>query len=71
MTFAEWNSTVFREMQGLGYEVSYKCRLPFIRTPSTPEGKVKLLEIRLSVPVDRKIYADGVFLVPPGVRWEP
>lgn len=66
LSFINWTATVKADLQDAGFEVSEYASFPFIATPNTFIEKVKMLKVRISVPVSIRLYKEGALFVPAG-----
>jgi hypothetical protein len=66
MTLSEWTGIVVNELRDLGYDVSIYQGFPLVKRPTDWDAGVRLLKLRLSVAVDKRIYAEGMLIVPAG-----
>lgn len=64
MTLAEWTAHAIAELKATGFEATEHQGFPLVATPPTLDGKRKLLDLRLSFSCEKRVYAEGVLLVP-------
>lgn len=66
MTLQEWSAAVRAEFTAAGFEVSEYHGFPLVTCPADVESGVRLLKFRSQFPLDKRIYAEGMLLVPAG-----
>jgi hypothetical protein len=66
--FEQWVSIVTGELQAAGYEVGSHFGFPLVKQPSDWDAGVRLIELPLSVPCVKHIYAEGMLFTPEPVR---
>jgi hypothetical protein len=64
VTLAEWTAEMRGALKQAGFTVDEFMGFPLVRTPPTLEGKDRLLRLALPYGHEKRIYADGVLLVP-------
>ncbi len=67
MTGAEWMETVLRELRAAGFEPTMMAGWPLVTRPPEWDRGIALIKLRLSVPVTKTIYAEGMLFLPPEV----
>lgn len=67
MTLAEWTAQVTRDLSAAGYAVQEYQGFPLVKCPRTIAEGARLLKLQLSLPADRRIYAEGMLFVPAGL----
>jgi len=65
-TLQEWTSAVCAELERAGFVVEEHAGFPIVRVPLSAEQRMGLLEVRLSVSVEKRIYGEGMLFLPAG-----
>jgi hypothetical protein len=66
MTLGEWTAEVCGALRQDGFIVDVYWSFPLVREPLTLAQRFKLLEVKLPLATDRRIYAEGMLFVPAG-----
>lgn len=64
LTFEEWSGAVKAELAAAGFEADDHQGFPIVRRSISFERKYALLKLSLSMPVEKRIYSDGVLFLP-------
>lgn len=64
MTLPEWTAEMCGAVRQAGFDVDVRWGFPLVRTPPTHEGKLRLLQLQLPLACERRIYLEGMLLVP-------
>lgn len=64
ITLAEWTAEMRGALRQEGFTVDEFVGLPLVRTPPSLAEKDRLLRLQLPLAHEKRIYADGVLLVP-------
>lgn len=66
MTLEQWSAQMVEELRASGFSVSMYHGFPLVAKPEGFEDGVRLLKLQLSMPVEKRIYAEGALIVPAG-----
>jgi hypothetical protein len=64
MTFQEWCLSIVQELREAGLPVTVYAGFPLIKEPLTYEQRLRALDLRLSMPAERRIYSEGMLFIP-------
>lgn len=64
MTLPEWTAEMCGAVRQAGFEVDVRWGFPLVRTPPSLFEKIRLMELHLPWPCERRVYAEGMLLVP-------
>ena len=65
-TFDEWTKQIIEDFRGAGFTVGSYLGFPLVEMPSVLAESVRLIKFHGSVSADKRIYAEGMLLVPAG-----
>jgi len=66
MTLKAWTELVITELKTAGYEAESYRGFPLVKRPTDWDAGIKLINLTLSVPVRKEIWAEGMLFVPAG-----
>lgn len=64
MTLQEWTAEMRGALRQAGFDVTEHMGFPLVRTPSALPEKVRLMELPLPLAHEKRIYAEGMVIVP-------
>lgn len=68
MNLEQWTDTIKKEAADAGFSVSEYQGFPLIARPASMNDGVRLIKFKFSMPVTKKIYGEGMLLVPAGLE---
>lgn len=66
MTLPEWTAKITEEAQAAGFQVTEYEGFPLIATPESFDDKYRFLKFKFSMSTDKRIYSEGILIVPAG-----
>ena len=69
MTKEQWVKDTVKAVEAAGFEIFYHAELPEIPWVKTPPSNrmFEFLKFKFPHPTDRKIYSEGILLLPAGM----
>lgn len=64
MTLEEWVAETRKVIEEAGFVVEIREGFPLVKPPDTLAGRVRLLELKLPYPSERRIYREGMLVMP-------